>query len=108
MDEISNWIAILGCLKDNDDVKTAQNIVDSIHQSRDKVSQILRPRISKAQTSTSAVDPSQKQITTMLTKLEEHLRECKNELDAREYCNAKARLIEAETLIRPNGNSISF
>lgn len=44
----------------------------------------------------------------MLTKLEEHLRECKNELDAREYCNAKARLIEAETLIRPNGNSISF
>jgi hypothetical protein len=44
----------------------------------------------------------------MLTKLEELLRECKNELVGAEYCNIEARLVEAKTLIRPNGDWFNF
>lgn len=62
----------------------------------------------EAQYSDSTVDPFQKQITAKLTKLEELLRECKNELDGEEYCNIEARLVEAETLIRSNGDWINF
>ncbi|KFZ23971.1 hypothetical protein V502_01550 [Pseudogymnoascus sp. VKM F-4520 (FW-2644)] len=106
--EISNWIAIVGDLKVNHDANTAQYLIDSLQGSRDKLSQILRPRILKAQYSDSTVDPFQKQITAMLTKLEELLRECKDELDGGEYCNIEDRLVAAKTLIRLDSDCINF
>jgi hypothetical protein len=106
--EIRNWITVVEYLEDNHDANTAQNLIDSLQRSGDKLSRILRPRILEAQYSDSTVDPFQKQITAKLTKLEELLRECKNELDGEEYCNIEARLVEAETLIRSNGDWINF